>query len=183
MRHLKSDLRYGFLSNSFRIMLLLFVAVVMFTGYICGQNAKMNLSSYCRTLEQYQQNGEDTEAALQEDYEILTQDGHSGTIRNPLPYDYEKLSASVYSLSPSYAVMLLFEGMLMFFPILASFFGLIWVSSDLKYKTVRQRALRQGKQKALLTKQLSGLLLLLLLLALMIPVMYGVQAFFCSRFR
>lgn len=182
IRQWKTDLRYAWHSKLFAGMLLFFFAATLLIFFLNDQKAREVYISYQHSLEFYQESGADIEAELKEGYTILEDNGNSGSIQNPLAYYHAMLGAALYSMQPAYSVSLICESALMFFPILASFFGLIWVSSDQKHKTLRHRVQRLGKQKSLWTKQLSGFSLLLCLLLLTLPIALCLQAWFRSRF-
>ncbi len=159
-------------------MLLFFFCTTILSFFMNYQNAYVEYESYQHTLEFYQQTESDVEAELNAGYTIL----ESGTIENPLAYNYEMLGASLYSMEPAYAISLLCESSLIFFPILASFFGLLWGSIEFKNRTLRHRVQRNGKMQSLWSRQLSGFLVLLFLFLLTIPFAFGVQAFFRHQF-
>lgn len=182
IRQWKTDLRYAWHSKLFAGMLLFFFASALLIFFMNDQQARGEYISYQHSLELYQENGSDIEAELEAGYTIIEDNGNSGTVQNPLAYHYAMLGAALYSMQPAYAVSLVCESALVFFPILASFFGLIWVSSDQKHKTLRHRVQRLGKQKSLWCKQLSGFSLLLCLLILTLPFALCIQAWFRSRF-
>lgn len=178
IRQLKADFRYAVYSKMFIGVLLLFFLTTLLSFFMNYQNACFAYESYQRDLEFYQQAGNDIEAELNAGYTILEGD----TVENPLAYHHEKLSASIYSLKPDYVIPLLCEGSLVFFPILASFFGLLWAAADLKYKTLRHRVQRSGKLASLWSRQLSGLLVLIFLFLLTIPFALGIQTWFYHQF-
>ena len=166
LRQWKTDLRYAWHSKLVFGMLLFFFAAALLTFYMNDQQARSEYISYQHTLELYRETGSDVEAELEEGYTIIEDNGNSGSVKNPLAYHHAMLGAALYTMQPAYALSLVCESASVFFPILASFFGLVWSASDQKYKTLRHRVQRLGKQKSLWCKQLSGFSLLMTMPAL-----------------
>ena len=165
-------------------MVILFLSVVFLTFFMNYKNAKLEAFAFQKQVEMYQKTGDDIELALQEGYEILEEaSGNQGAlISNPISYHYELLNKAIFSLSNKYAFSLMCEGGLIFLPILCSYFGLIWVTSDLKNKTLRNRSLRLGKEKAFFSKQLSGLMFLLFVFLITIIASFIIQSILRSLF-
>lgn len=182
LRQWKTDLRYAWHSKLVFGMLLFFFAAALLTFYMNDQQARSEYKFYQHKLEFYRETGSDVEAELEEGYTIIEDNGNSGTVKNPLAYHHAMLGAALYTMQPAYALSLVCESASVFFPILASFFGLVWSASDQKYKTLRHRVQRLGKQKSLWCKQLSGFSLLIALLLLTLPIALCIQAWFRSRF-
>ena len=178
IRQLKTDFRYALYSRILVGMLIFFFLAAILSFFLNYQSACFNYESYQRNMEFYEQAGNDIAAELNMGYSIY----EDGTIENPLAYHHEMLCASLYSLSPAYVISLIGESSLIFFPILASFFGMLWAAADLKHKTLRHRVQRLGKYRSLWSRQLSGFLVLLLLFLLTIPFAFGVQAWFHHQF-
>ena len=178
IRQLKADLQYAWSKKSILWMLLLFAAAAALTFFFSYQNADIAAFKYEKSVEFEQSQGRQMDSGIQKGYQIL----EDGTIVNPIAYDYEKLGSALYSLSPRYAFSLYCESSMIFFPILASFFGLSWVSADLKHRTLRHRVLRAGKINSFLSKQISGLIVLLAAFALTVPLVFAIQAGFRSLF-
>ena len=178
IRQLKTDFRYALYSRMLVGMLIFFFLAAILSFFLNYQSACFNYESYQRNMEFYEQAGNDIAAELNMGYSIY----EDGTIENPLAYHHEMLCASLYSMESAYVISLLCESSLVFFPILASFFGMLWAAADLKHKTLRHRVQRYGKQWSLWSRQLSGFLVLLLLFLLTIPFAFGVQAWFRNQF-
>lgn len=177
LKLLKADLRYALLSKIGIGILLLMIG---FTGltYLLGYNhAVSSYDTYLHILEFTESAGEDVGKELAKDYQIL----EDGVIANPLPYEHERVGTALYSLSPRYVLSLFCEQALPFFPIIASFFGVLWSAADLKSKVYRHRVLRFGQTRSLLGRQLSGFLLLLLVMLTALLLSFGMQAFTYRR--
>lgn len=184
IRQFKADFKYCIYSKLLFGMILLFLLTTVLTFYISYKKVSLEAFAFQNQVEIYQKSGDDIDAALQEKYEILEEasKNEGPLISNPISYHYELLNEAIYSMSSKYTFSLLCEGGLIFFPIICSFFGLIWAASDLKYKTVRNRSLRFGKQSAFYSKQISGFLILIFLFMLIIFASFAIQAFFRNRF-
>lgn len=183
MRQIKNDFRYCIFSKLLLGMAILFISTTILTFYMNYETLISEVNAYEHQIEFYQECGTDVSVALQDGYTINeSQNGKMETISNPIAYHYEMLSAGIYSISSQYAFSQLCEGGLLFFPILSSFFGLMWAAVDLKNKTLRNKVLRFGKTKNFLSRQISGYSILLLLFILTIVVSLVVQAFFRNKF-
>ncbi|MBQ7132589.1 MAG: hypothetical protein IJO29_08445 [Oscillospiraceae bacterium] len=182
IRQLKVDFCYAWYSKLFIGMLSFFILTTLLTFFMSDQNVRYEYNSYIHQLEYYQQTGADIEEALNTEYEIIEDNGNSGTIKNPLSFHYEELSASLYSITSDYAFSQLCEGGLVFFPILASFFGLIWATADIKHKTLRYRVMRLGKYANLWSRQINGFIILLSFFILTIPFAFVIQSSFRNQF-
>lgn len=178
IRQLKTDLQYAWSRKILLWMFLLFIAASVLVFFLNIQNVKMNVQKYQHSMEFSQVVGEQIEEKNEEGYRVL----ENGIIENPVAYYNEKLSGSIYSMSSQYALSQYCESSLVFFPILAAFFGLTWVSADLKHKTIRHRVLRAGKKNSLLCKQISGFIVLLSVFALTIPFVFIIQSVFRNSF-
>lgn len=174
---LKSDFKYCWFSKLLPGMLLLFLLTTFLTFYLNYREIDREVFAFQNQLEIYQKSGDDINAALQENYEIVSEPhGNVGAvISNPISYHYQLLNKVLCTLTSDYTFSLLCEGGLLFFPILCSFFGLIWVTSDFKYKTLRYRSLRLGNQKSFFIKQMSGFVILLFLFLLVIFASFIIQ--------
>lgn len=178
IRQLKTDLQYAWCRKTVLWMLLFFIAVSVLTSFFNYQKAKTDVQILQYTIEFMQEQGQQVENQIAEGYQVL----ENGTIENPAAYHKEQLSGSIYSLSSQYALSQYCESSLVFFPILATFFGLTWAAADLKNKTIRHRVLRAGKINSLLSKQISGLIILLSAFVLTIPFVFVIQTAFRNSF-
>lgn len=183
IKQLKTDFRYAIYSGLGILILLLFVISTVLIFFLNDQKARSEIMVFQQTVEQVEKYGEDVEAAMQKDYEIMQSDSDSQVIRNPLAYYREELGKFIYMQKTEYTFTQFCEGIFSFLPILSAFFGFAWLSCELKHKTFRLKVLRCGKQKMIISRQLSGFLILAVILCLTIPVAYGLQAVFSSKIQ
>lgn len=172
----RSDVKYALISKKFLGVFVLFLFFTCLTFFLSYNNAMVAYSDYTNQLQFLEKNNYNVEESLNEEFNILNQSDKDGMVENPLPYFNMLLADSLISLEPEYAVSQLLEESLIFFPIIASLFGASWVAVDYKNKTQRNRSLRYGKQCSMWSRQLSGVLILLISLIVMSFIVYGIQA-------
>ncbi len=179
---LRNDIRYFLYSKLWILMTALFLLTALFICNTNHQNARANVINYQLSVEQAEKSGENAAALQAADYTILSSDKNSGVVENPIAYYYAEIEKSITYLQPNRLIVPLFAGELAFIPILSAFFGLIWVSVDHKYHTLRYRSLRFGKQSSLFSRQISGYLLLIILMVITSLSTFGIQAYFTHAF-
>ncbi|MBR3448692.1 MAG: hypothetical protein IKH27_12910 [Oscillospiraceae bacterium] len=182
LKQLKNDFRYFRYSKLWMLMIVLFLASALFICYTNHQDARMKVINFRNSVEAAESAGEDVQAMLAQDYKILSMDQNSGMIENPVAFYYAEIGKSLNYMQPSRLVSLLLAGEMAFIPLLAAFFGLLWSAVDQKNRTFRYSSLRFGKQSAMISRQLSGYLLLILMLTAAVLAAYGIQAYFTHQF-
>ena len=154
---IKADIRYFLISKSILWIILLFGILCSANSFMCYQYANQSLQQYKNTYNYMEESGADIEAELSKDY-IL----HEGNnIENPLSYFKEQAEKSMYNISPQNILASFGESCTIFAPIIAVLVATLLVSQDEKNKTARLKVARNGKTRFMISKQISGILLLL----------------------
>ena len=179
---LRRDFRYFGYSGLWLLMTALFLLGALMICHTNDQHARMNIITYQRSAEIAERDGEDIQALIEQGYSNLVIGENGGGVENPIAYYYEQTGISLDNMQPRRLVPLLMAGELALAPLLAAFFGLLWVSADYKNRTFRDRAIRFGKQSAVISRQLSGSLILLLMLMIAVLAAFGFQAYFRHAF-
>ena len=182
LKLLKTDFEYVRRSKLCFGILLLFMLFTCLTFFMSHNHAMTAYSSYEHQLEFLEKQGADIEEELKKEYKILAQEGSTGTVENPASFYREMLTDSMYSLEPNYAISQYLEQSILFFPIIAVFFGVIWSAVDFRNKTYRNRCLRFGKIKSVFGRQLSGFLILAILMVIASVFAFAAQAVARSQF-
>lgn len=182
LKLLKADFEYARRSYLCIGVLLLFMLFTCLTFFLSYNHAMTAYSSYEYQLQFMTKQGANIEEELKKEYKILAQEGSTGTVENPASFYHEMLASSIYSLEPNYAISQYLEQSILFFPIIAVFFGVIWSAVDFRNKTYRNRCLRFGKIKSVFGRQLSGFLILVILMVIASAFAFAAQAVARSQF-
>lgn len=154
---IKADIRYFFISKAILWIFLLFGILCFANSFMCYQYAHQSLQQYRNTYNYMVESGADIESELSKDY-IL----HEGNnIENPLSYFKEQAEKSMRNISPQNIFTSFGESCTIFAPIIAVLVAALLVSYDEKNKTARLKVARNGKKRFVISKQISGILLLL----------------------
>lgn len=84
----------------------------------------------------------------------------NGVIENPLSYDIEQVENSLANIIPKNNITLWGESCTLFLPIIAFLVGIVLVSYDEKNKTLKLKVTNYGKQKVNISKLISGMIIL-----------------------
>lgn len=138
--------------------------LIFFMQYSFFNNA---YSTYLHVVEFYQESGLKTipdmeqEIVLQKNLNSAT----SGMTDDAINYDYAVLQQALFSSRPEYSLELAGEGAGMFFCAIFSVLGIVITTVDYKNKSIKHRVARIGKNKYILGKLLSLIILDVFLVA------------------
>lgn len=169
---IKTDIHY-FISSRCLLGILFFWT--LFNVINVGSNyfsVRDNLTRYNAACEFVTEHGGSVDEQLAEGYEI----NEYGSVRNPLSFSMELLTAAVQTASPERSISQFLEGCTLIVPVIASIIGMILVSYDEKNRTVKMKVTRSGKNNYIISKQLSGMIIILLsaVVSLVIDVIVNV---------
>ncbi len=156
----KFDLLYFLKSKMF---ILFSVLLVLFTVLISGMTysyEKTTLDMFKNSLEFVQRNGDSVEEELEQTPVVH----ENGVVENPLSYYNEVICNVLKIVSPQNCLSTYFENCSGFMPIVAILIASVLLSYDEKYRTRKLKAARNGNMKYYCSKQISGLLILFIML-------------------
>ncbi len=157
---IKADIRYMLLSKSILWSCMLFGLFSFVNSWMSHQYAVQTLEQFNNTYNYMLEAGADIESELSTDYVIH----ENNTVENPLSYFKEQAEKGIYTASPQNIISSFGESCTIFAPIIAVLVGALLVSYDEKSKTSRLKVARNGKTHYVISKQISGILVLLVLL-------------------
>jgi len=159
---IRAEIRYFIYSKSFLILFILFSLCSSATIYMSYQYSKSSVFTYNDTYQYIVDTGADIEK--EKDMQYVVHD--NGMIENPLSYDIEQAENALFYIAPKNCITSFGESCTLFLPIIAFLIAIILVSYDEKNKTKKLKVANYGKLKFNFSKQLSGILIILLLLIL-----------------
>ncbi|MFO6496104.1 MULTISPECIES: ABC transporter permease [Bacillus] len=175
---LKNELAYQYYS---KMLLLLIIPLLLISfGYIYFQyqNTEGSYRLFLKTEAEYKQLGIDIQKALDspvkvKEGELKSKDGDGEIVENILRYDYENFVLSLHNLQPKQAVVTTMEWMgFILFPLAFTLYAIYISSYDIRFKTVKIKAVRHDWKSVLLAKQCSVYMVLLV----------GMSAVLCAAY-
>lgn len=157
---IKTDINYFIRSKVLICLVLLFAIFMGATCWMTYQFNRDSLREYNKMYDYLLNIDADIEKEKATDY-IIHDDG---IIENPLSYDLEQVENALSYITPQNSTMLFGESCTLFLPIIAFLVGIVLVSYEDKNKTLKLKVTNYGKTKLSLSKQLSGIIILLFLL-------------------
>lgn len=157
---IKADIRYMFISKTILWICLLFGIFGLANSWMCYQYANQSIQQYNSTYSFMAEAGADIESELSADY-IIHEDNQ---IETPLSFFKEQAEKSLRIVSPQNVLTAFAESYTLFAPIVAVLVAAFLVSYDEKNKTARLKIARNGKACFVISKQISGILILFVIL-------------------
>lgn len=146
-----------------KVFVLLLAALVSSSVAIIYYNCKCVIDSnksYKKMVDFYERNDLDAESDMDSSYGVsntgeYSEDGSEYVqVDNPIKYYYETCKKQLYVVSNSYVIDQYLEYGLMIFPIVFSMFGIVMATYDTKYKTIKTKTVRFGKDNVFISKQI-----------------------------
>lgn len=170
---IKIDIKYFLYSKCFLSVCLGFILCVLASVGMVYQFSKSSLLSYKSTHDMMVKLEWDVETEKNKEY-VINEDG---VIQNPLAYDIEQSEHALFYMNPQNGITLFGEICTLLFPIFAFIVSILLVSYDEKNKTKKLKVTNYGKLKYGYSKQVSGLIIITLLLIISFAVMISVSSF------
>lgn len=170
-------LKYQYYS---RLILIAFSALTIFSVfnlYAQMSQTKDLYSTYLNTVKHYETEGMDVQKALNSSPDIQVTTEEDGTIvtevNNVILYDYNNVAHSIFIMKPDKIVTQTLEWMsFVFYPFIFTVYGIYMATYDLKYKTIKLRAVQDEWKDILLSKLLSSFLATIIMITASLVVSY-----------
>ncbi len=159
---IKADICYMFMSKSIFGCFLLFGIFCFANSWMSYQYANQSFQQYSNISNYMVEAGADIETELSKEY-IVHEDNN---IENPLPFFKDQVENSLSNTAPQNVFISFAEACTLFSPIIAVLIATLLVSSDEKNKTSRLKVARNGKIQFIISKQISGIILIIAILFL-----------------
>lgn len=182
----KKELAYQSYS---KMLFILFIPLLLISsGYIYFQY-KNTVSSYQlfkKTEAEYESLGIDIKQALGspvkvKEGELKSKDGDGEIVENILRYDYEQFVLSLHHLQPKQSVIITMEWMgFIVFPLAFTLYAIYISSYDMRFKTVKVKAVKHDWKSVLLAKQCSVYMVMLAAMAAVLCTAYMSSFIFYS---
>lgn len=157
---IKFDIQYFLISKSVVLLLFVFGAFSFLINLFNYQYSFQLINLFNRNCSYYESIGEDVTNSLQQPYVLHDND----TIENPLSFYNSQIEKVLPTISLKNAPSTFLEGCTLFLPIFIVMICSIIVSYDEKNMTKRLKIVRNGKLKFLISKHISGLILIFFLM-------------------
>lgn len=179
-RYIKQELLYGINSKIYymiTIILVILFGCILFMNY---DSVTETYKDYERTESYYKENNIDIQKDLEGSYETQGDESNK-TISNPILYHKENLCRYIYAASPKYTLTQLIEASVLLFPLVFGVLGMILATNDFKYRTIKLKTVRMGKNCFGISKQLSLAFVIFIILAISLTISYFIGCFMYSR--
>ncbi len=183
---LKRDMIYFIKSKTFfcfTFILTLFFVLAVFCNYLSALDYYKN---YKRVYAEYEEEGIDIQAAMQDGYDLESENDGQLTVtsvRNALPYYYEETYDSMISIAPQNLLGTIYAALPAFAVVFVVILGVILTNEDIRHKTVKLYVTRYAKSPYILLKYLSTIIRAVIMLfastiaafIISVPMYYIVQ--------
>ncbi|MDI6604471.1 MAG: hypothetical protein QME35_04955 [Thermoanaerobacteraceae bacterium] len=152
----KKELKYQFYSNVFFIMLLTMFLFSVLNLYNQMTNVKNNYNLFLHTQTEEKKIGNNIEKELNSPVDIKKENGLE-IINNPLKFDYDNVALSIYDLKkPDRIITNTLKYLSFFFySFFFTIYGIYISTYDIKFKTIKVKAVQRNWNQILFSKQLS----------------------------
>lgn len=152
----KKELKYQLYSKVFLITFLVIFLFAVFNLYSQMMYVKANYNLFLRSMEKYKELGIDITEALNSPAVVEKKNGLE-MVDNFLRYDYDNVALSIYDLGKADRVITNTLKWLSFlvFPFIFAIYGIYVATYDIKYKTIKIKAIQKRYSQILFSKQLS----------------------------
>lgn len=153
----------AFQSYSKMLVMLLLPLLFISSGYIYVhyKNTIDSYQQFKKTEDEYKELGIDIKQALAspvkvKEGELKSEDGDGEIVENILRFDYENFVLSLHHLEPKQSVIMTLELMgFIIFPLAFTLYAIYISSYDIRFKTVKVKAVSHDWKSVLLAKQCS----------------------------
>ncbi|MEC0275313.1 hypothetical protein [Peribacillus frigoritolerans] len=169
-----------------KILIILFISISLFSIwnlYSQKLTAEYNYKLYLQSVDKYANTDESLKEALNSPIDVQSLEGEDNTngeiVSNIVRYDYESVASSVNNLKMERIGSITLEWLtFVFFPFFFGMFGIYIGTYDLKYKTIKIKAVQQNFFLLLFSKQLSMYLSAIIILSSSLLVSYVTGSIF-----
>lgn len=164
-----NEIKYQFYSKILIVITAFITLIMVFNIYSNMNNMKNSYAQYQRSKDFYIQSGQDVKAALSSEAKVKETENPNGTtvvqVDNVLKYDYDNVSRMISVNNPKYLIWQILEfSTFLIFPFIFGIYGVLIANYDLKFKTIKVKAVREEWYKVTLAKILSMILGILITL-------------------
>ncbi|MFS0656114.1 ABC transporter permease [Bacillus sp. 179-C3.3 HS] len=158
-RLMKKELLYQHYAKTFFILFIPLILISLWNLYAQSETAKSNYAQYVKTETEYKELGIDLQEALTmpvevEEGKLNGADGE--VIENILKYEYDQFVQSLHIMEPIQAISTTLEWMgFIFYPLAFGLYAIYLSTYDVKYKTIKIKAVRNHWSQVMFSKQLS----------------------------
>ncbi|MBD3859421.1 ABC transporter permease [Bacillus sp. 28A-2] len=180
----KNELLYQYYAKTLLILFIPLVLISLWNVYAQYETTKSNYAQYVKTETEYKELGIDIKKALTmpvniEEGELAGAEGE--VVENVLKYDYEQFIQSLHLMEPTQAISTNLEWMgFIFYPLIFGLYAIYLTTYDVKYKTMKLKAVRYQWNDVLFSKQLSLYVVILFFIPIVCLISYMASHIFYS---
>lgn len=179
----KYELLYQVFAKSILIAFTILLLLAILNLISLSSKITDNYARYLKTRENYEQDGIDIESSLRAPNTVKKEDGFI-IVDNPLKYDYMELSNNVHNLNPKYVISNTLEYMIFVFCTFTfAIYGAYIAAYDYKYKMYKTKTNRKELAYTIISKLLSMLLAIFLVVMLTSFMAYILSFFFNEKLK
>lgn len=173
---MKKEFLYQYYAKAFLILFIPLMLISLWNVYAQYETTKSNYAQYVKTESEYKELGIDIKKALTmpvniEEGELAGAEGE--VVENVLKYDYEQFIHSLHLMEPTQTISTTLEWMgFIFYPLVFGLYAIYLSTYDVKYKTMKIKAVRYQWNDVLFSKQLSLYVIILLLIPILSLISY-----------
>ncbi|MGV2539598.1 ABC transporter permease [Bacillus sp. NMCC46] len=181
---MKKELLYQYYAKTFLILFIPLMLISLWNVYAQYETTKSNYAQYVKTESEYKELGIDIKKALTmpvniEEGELAGAEGE--VVENVLKYDYEKFIQSLHLMEPTQVISTNLEWMgFIFYPLVFGLYAIYLATYDVKYKTMKIKAVQYQWNDVLFSKQLSLYVIILFLIPILSLISYMASHIFYS---
>lgn len=173
---MKKELLYQYYAKTLLILFIPLILISLWNVYAQYETTKSNYAQYVKTETEYKKLGIDIKKALTmpvhiEEGELEGTEGE--VVENVLKYDDEQFIQSLHLMEPTQAISTTLEWMgFIFYPLAFGLYAIYISTYDVKFKTMKIKAVRYQWNDVLLSKQLSLYTVILIFTSMICLISY-----------